>query len=339
MNVFMSNKMELSTYEHSFKSVLKPYIIQYLKLKDASGIKLDNHVYTLLSLDKIALSEKHRNPEVTGQLYIAWRNSLGAVKPVTVYEKICIVGQFCRYLVRLGAGDFIPDYPRKPAKGYVPHIFTKEELRRIFNAADNLLLQRRDMSNILFCVPALLRLLYSTGIRIGEACSLVNKDIDLNRGIITIRNTKNGQERALPICDSLNNVLVQYQTKRKLVPVKDVDNPESPYFISLKGKRIASSSILSWFHKILKDSGITYIPHIGPRIHDLRHTFAVHALDTMSRGGKDIYCGLPILSVALGHKCVSDTELYVRITNQVYPDLSTMSSKIAEHIFPTIKSI
>lgn len=331
--------MELFTYERSFKSVLKPCIIQFLKLKEAAGMKLDNHVYTLLALDKIALSEKHQDTEVTEQLYMAWRKSLGSIKPTTEYEKISIVGQFCRYLVRLGFGSFIPDYPRKPAKSYVPYIFTKEELRKVFNAADNLVLQRRDMSNILFCIPALLRLLYSTGIRIGEACSLLNKDIDLNKGIITIRNTKNGQERALPICDSLNNVLAQYQTKRKLLPVKDVDNPESPYFISLKGKRIASSSILSWFHKILKDSGITYIPHIGPRIHDLRHTFAVHALDTMSRSGKDIYCGLPILSVALGHKCVSDTELYVRITNQVYPDLNTMSSKIAEHIFPTIKSI
>lgn len=331
--------MELSTYERSFKSVLKSCIIQFLKLKEAAGIKLDNHVYTLLALDKIALSEKHQNPEVTEQLYLTWRKSLGTIKPTTEYERISIVGQFCRYLVRLGAGSFIPDYPRKPPKSYVPYIFTKEELQRVFDAADNLVLQQRNMTNILFSVPALLRLLYSTGIRVGEACSLQNKDINLNKGIITIRNTKNGQERALPICDSLNDVLVQYQTRRKLLPVKDVDNPESPFFISLKGKRITSCSLLSWFHKILKNSGITYIPHIGPRIHDLRHTFAVHALDTMSRNGKDIYCGLPILSVALGHKCVSDTELYVRITNQVYPDLNTMSSKIAEHIFPTIKSI
>ena len=335
----MSNKMELSTYEPSFRSVLKPYIIQYLRLKDATGIKLDNHVYTLLSLDKIALDGKHQTPEVTEPLYISWKNSLGAIKLTTEYEKISIVGQFCRYLVRLGSGSFIPDYPRKPPKSYVPYIFTKEELQRVFDAADNLVLQQRNMSNILFSVPALLRLLYSTGIRIGEACSLVNKDIDLNKGIITIRNTKNGQERALPICDSLKNVLAQYQNNRRLLPLIDVDKPESPYFISLKGKRIAGGSILSWFHKILKNSGITYIPHIGPRIHDLRHTFAVHALDAMSRNGMDIYCGLPILSVALGHKCVSDTELYVRITNQVYPDLNTMSSKMAEHIFPTIKSI
>lgn len=339
MNVFMSNKMELSTYEHSFMSVLRPFIIQYLKLKDASGIKLDNHVYTLLSLDRIAFGEKHKTQQVTEQLYIAWRKSLGAIRPTTEYEKISIVGQFCRYLVRLGSGGFVPDYPRKPAKGYVPYIFTKEELQRIFYAADKLLLRQRNMSSILFCIPALLRLLYSTGIRIGEACSLENKDIDLNKGVITIRNAKNGQERALPICESLRNVLTQYQNKRGLLPIKDVDSPESSYFISLKGKQIAGGSILPWFHKILKDCGITYIPHIGPRIHDLRHTFAVHALDTMARNGKDIYCGLPILSVALGHKCVSDTELYVRITNQVYPDLSTLSSKIAEHIFPTINHI
>lgn len=335
----MSNKMGLSTYEASFKSVLAPYIIQYLRLKEASGTKIDNHVYNLLSLDRIAVAEKAKNPVMTEDLYMAWRKDFGAVRPATEYEKISIIGQFCRYLVRLGAGNYVPSYPKKPAKEYVPYIFTKEELHKIFTSADSLLLSNRDMTTLLFSIPALLRLLYSTGIRIGEACSLTNGDVDLKRCLLTIRNTKNKRERILPICDSLKDVLLQYQCKRAKLPLANVDKPDSPYFISLKGKAVSSTSTLRWFHKILKKSGINYIPHNGPRIHDLRHTFAVHALDAMGRNGKDIYCGLPILSVALGHKCVSDTELYVRITNQVYPDLSEMSSKIAEYIFPTIKSI
>lgn len=331
--------MELSTYEASFKSVLAPYIIQYLRLKEASGARIENHVYNLLSLDRIAVTEKAINPVMTESLYMAWRKDFGDVRPTTEYEKISIVGQFCRYLVRLGVGDYVPSYPRKPAKEYVPYIFTKEELHRIFISADSLLLSIRDMTTVLFCIPALLRVLYSTGVRIGEACSLTNGDVDLKRCLLTIRDTKNRQERVLPICDSLKNVLYQYQSKRDKLPLANVDKPDSPYFISLKGRAVSSPSTLRWFHRILKESGINYIPHNGPRIHDLRHTFAVHALDSMSRKGKDIYCGLPILSVALGHKCVSDTELYVRITNQIYPDLTEMSSKIAEHIFPTIKSI
>lgn len=334
----MSSKMELSMYEQSFKSVLAPFIIQYLRMKEAAGMKLDNHIYNLLSLDRTATSMQLTKPEMTECLYMAWKQSLGTLKPTTEYDKICIIGQFCKYLLRIGLSDYVPVNPRKPPNEYVPYIFTKDELKEIFTAADNLLIRHRSMNSILFCIPALLRLLYSTGMRIGEACSLTNHDIDLGKSIITIRNTKNGRERALPICGSLRKVLLQYHERRALLPIRGADNPDAPFFISLNGKKIRESSVLSWFHQILRDCGIKYLPHNGPRVHDLRHTFAVHALDAMSRNGKDVYCGLPILSVALGHKCVSDTELYVRITNQVYPDLTSLSSKIAEHIFPTIKS-
>lgn len=335
----MSSKMELSMYEQSFKSVLAPFIIQYLRMKEAAGIKLDNHIYNLQSFDRTAEGLQLANPVITETLYMAWKQSLGTLKPTTEYEKICIIGQFCKYLLRIGLSGYVPVNPRKPQKEYVPYIFTKDQLRNIFTEADNLLIRHRCMNSILFSMPALLRLLYSSGMRIGEACSLTNQDIDLGKSIITIRNTKNGRERALPICGSLRKVLLQYHGKRALLPIMGANDPDAPFFISLNGKKIRESSVLSWFHQILKNCGIKYLPHNGPRIHDLRHTFAVHALDAMSRNGKDVYCGLPILSVALGHKCVSDTELYVRITNQVYPDLTSLSSKIAEHIFPTIKSI
>ena len=118
-----------------------------------------------------------------------------------------------------------------------------------------------------------------------------------------------------------------------------MDEPNSPFLISLDGSPLTGESARHWFHKILEASNICYTPKIGPRIHDLRHTFAVHVLDRLVKGGLDMHCCLPVLSVALGHKCVSDTEYYVRITNQVYPNLSDTTSAISEYVFPTISTM
>lgn len=214
-----------------------------------------------------------------------------------------------------------------------PIHFSKEELSHIFNAADELLLVRRDFSSLIFSIPALLRLLYSTGMRIGEAILLKNRDVDIISRIIVLRDTKNKRERQIPIGETLFQVLDQYMIKRNKLPIPDVNNPNSPFFISLNGKPLGGKTVRYWFLLILKQCHINYVPGVGPRIHDLRHTFAVHALDKLVKEGSDIYCCLPILSVALGHKCVSDTEYYLRITNQVYPDLSEVTSAIAEYIF------
>jgi integrase len=116
-------------------------------------------------------------------------------------------------------------------------------------------------------------------------------------------------------------------------------NPNSPFLISLDGSSLTGVSARHWFYKILEASDIDYIPKVGPRIHDLRHTFAVHVLDKLVKEGVDMHCCLPVLSMALGHKCVSDTEYYVRITNQVYPHLSDTTSAISEYVFPTISTM
>lgn len=305
-------------------------------MKEASGAGIRNFLTPLREFDRFASATGLTSVCLTQTDIAMWRGSITGKKATTIYRKVCIIGQFCRYLVKLGIPCHIPVYPRKPKRSYIPYIFSKEELKCIFNAADELVLGRRDFRIIIFSIPALLRLLYSTGMRIGEALFLKNRDVDIISRTIVLRDTKNKRERLIPIGESLFQVLNQYILKRNKLPVYDINNPESPFFVSLDGKSPCKSSVGHWFQLILKRCKINYTPGIGPRIHDIRHTFAVHALDKLVKEGSDMYCCLPILSVALGHKCVSDTEYYLRITNQVYPDLSEATSAIAEYIFPTI---
>lgn len=335
----MSNKMVHSSYKNKFNSIFSPYIIRFLETKEATGANVESFIHPLREFDRFAIYANLTSTCVKQTDFELWRNYITGKTASTIYHKFCIVGQFLRYMAKLGIQCYIPIYPRKPKNHYVPYIFSKDELAKIFKNADELCFIRRDFHSHIFVIPVLLRILYSTGMRIGEACNLVNSDVDMVSRTVIVRNPKNKRDRQLPIPDSLYNVLQQYIMKRNKLPIHNANNPNKPFLISLSGKPITISVSRHWFLKILEMGRIDYVPRVGPRIHDIRHTFAVHALDKLAKDGLDMHCCLPILSVTLGHKCVSDTEYYVRITNQVYPDLSETTSAISEFIFPTISKM
>lgn len=111
---------------------------------------------------------------------------------------------------------------------------------------------------------------------------------------------------------------------------------ESPFFISPSGLPLNQSRVYAWFRIILRKCSIPHCAKKGPRVHDLRHTFAVHSLMRQVRNGADIYCTLPILSVFLGHKKLSDTETYVRLTQEIYPDVLKLEISITKFLYPAL---
>jgi len=189
----------------------------------------------------------------------------------------------------------------------------------------------------LFCVPAVLRLLYSTGLRISEALSIKNADVKLEKGYIHIRKTKNGSERIVPINDSLRGVLQQYISYRDRMPVCNLGSPNSFFFIKSDGTYCNTQSVYCCFRKLLAVYGIPYVGnHHGPRVHDLRHTFAVHAMVQMAHNNQDLYSTLPVISACLGHKSLFATEQYVRLTGEMYPELINQCSSVNAFVFPKI---
>lgn len=205
----------------------------------------------------------------------------------------------------------------------------------IFCACDNLRLYDRHMSTIQFIIPAIIRLLYGTGLRISEALSLKNRDVDLEKRSIHIRKGKNGEERLAPLSDTLTEVLKQYLHYRDKIPVPHICDVNGFFFVSPNGTYCRSCSVYTWFRKVLAESGIPFQgDHKGPRVHDLRHTFAVHSLVKMSKSGMDLYYSLPLLSVFLGHKSLGATEHYVRLTSEMYPNILNDQKGIGTYVFP-----
>jgi integrase/recombinase XerD len=187
------------------------------------------------------------------------------------------------------------------------------------------------MDSPIFILPALVRLLYATGLRISEALSLKERDIQLDDRVFIVRDSKNGQERLIPVSLSLTEVLMEYLSYKRRLPLK---KPASDYlFINLCGRNCNRDNIDRWFKKILKSAGISHNRQ-GPRLHDLRHTFSVHSLATMAEQGIDLYCSLPTLSTYLGHQSLEATDAYVRLTAEMYPGLIKDVDLICLNVFP-----
>lgn len=112
------------------------------------------------------------------------------------------------------------------------------------------------------------------------------------------------------------------------MPLLHAADYESLLFIKSDGTGLRANAIYQHFRKLLDKCGMPHKGnHLGPRVHDLRHTNAVHALVQMSHAGMDLYTALPILSTNLGHHSLSATEQYVRLTCAMYPELEEQCSR------------
>jgi len=203
--------------------------------------------------------------------------------------------------------------PKQPPR-FAPYIYNIKELCALLDSC----LKHKNKGLIEpFMVYTLILLLYGTGLRIGEAISLTLTDVDLIQGILIIRETKFRKTRLAPIGKSLTQILQQYvkwhQGKRYS------QNPKAPFFVGRNGSLIHPITIDKAFQIIRERAGVRRIDgaRYQPRLHDLRHTFAVHRLTSWYKQGADVQRLLPILSVYLGHTCIAATSRYLTMTPEL----------------------
>jgi integrase len=338
--LFTHRKEALFMINYTFKSVLAPYFENFVSMKATMGFTTAKIEYILKEVDEIAQIANLQEPILTKQIVKMWRDSRLNDSERTLYDKWSIISQFSRYMCHCGFPCYVPPMPRQKDTVFIPKIFTSEEMQRFFIAVDGLRVNGFVANQHLFSMPALFRTLYSTGMRIGEAVSLLNKDVDLKKGEIFIRKSKNQRQRIIPIPPNLGSMLEQYIVNRNKMPIPHIKNVGSNFFINHQGAQISKSAAYNWFRKVLKECRIPFIGgNKGPRLHDLRHTFAVHSLMKQVQAGKDIYCFLPILSVFMGHKTLIGTESYVRLTSEMFPELNLEIGVVSSYVFPSLEKI
>lgn len=321
----------------SFWSVFAPHISDFISLKRSLGYKYQEEERILYTFDRFILDQGHTSPGLTKEIFDKWADGHHNEAELTIYSKIKIVKQLAEYLRDQNIKTYVPQLPKYPGNTFIPYIYSHEEINALFRACDSLRMKCRNVYSCLLIMPCLLRLLYGTGIRISEALSLKNKDVNINDRYLILKDTKNLKDRLVPVSSSLNTVCKDYLEQRNMLPLSGLRRENGPFFVSLNGGVCKHVAVHRWFRKVLVLAGIPFTGNRkGPRIHDLRHTFACHSFLKLSDDGVDLYCSWPYLSTYLGHQSLESTEQYIRLTTQMYPELLKDTDGLYVDVLPDI---
>lgn len=323
--------------QFNYSSVLAPYMKYLISMKESAGYSVLRSKWILKEIDDFANAEGLSEPIITESIFKRWRVTRKNDCERTIYAKLSVWHQLTTLMCRQGCISYIPKMPRQPKSDFTPYIFTEKQIRAILKTADEYRLYDIRMGTALMPMPAILRTLYATGMRVSEVLSIRNKDVYLDEQYIYLRKTKNGSERIVPVGESLKEVLSQYISYRDKMPLSGISQLEALLFVKSDGTSLTAGAVYTHFKRLLNVCCIPYFGnHHGPRVHDLRHTNAVHALVQMGRAGMDLYASMPILSTSLGHRSLHATEQYVRLTCSMYPDLEENCSPINAFIYPKV---
>lgn len=181
-------------------------------------------------------------------------------------------------------------------------------LASVIKAADGT--EPREVArNMHLALPVIFRILYGCGLRVSEVVGLRYKDVNLEDGILTIREAKTDRDRYIPLSDSVKEACISYADK--IWWEKDSDF----FFLAPDKTMISPMTVYQRYRRYLEVAGISHGGKgQGPRLHDIRHTFAVHVLQKWIKEDADLTAMLPILSAYMGHKTVRSTAQYLRLT-------------------------
>lgn len=312
-------------------------ITQYIDYKRAMGYKMTDTEERLRRFDRLSIDRNEASIGITKELFDAWSQPYPMESECNRYGRISLLKGFSLYLQLLGYESYVPRMP-KYRSTFTPHIYTGQEMAGIFKECDKLMVRRHCMYSIKCVMPVLIRMLYGTGIRIGEAVRLTHGDVDLGNGVLVLRECKNGQDRIVPMSLSLREICKDYVAYKESIGLPM--EPDKPFFASPDGRACVAGTVYGQFRVVLQRAGIGHGGRSsGPRLHDLRHTFCVNALVKLSESGQDLYCSMPVLMTYMGHQSLEATNRYVRITQEMYPSLLKKVDETYRYVFPDIGSI
>ena len=317
----------MSRYQGIYASLLE----QYIDFKRNLGYKFKSAESTYYLFDKFTIRNGETEIGITKELANKWAVKRPNESDNTRYKRVMYLIQFSSFLNDSGYPSYISRLPKAYKSTFTPYIFSRQEMKAIFEASERLKIDNF-MDSAVNVIPALLRMLYGTGIRIGEAVSLKVNDVNLTEQYLIIRQSKNGMERMIPFSDSLADVCRQYRNSLQVI-----HGSEDYFFVKRNGRSCNPKAIYEWFRKVLREAGISHGGKgQGPRLHDVRHVFSVHSMVAMAESGLDLYYSLPILSEYLGHQSLEATEKYVRLTSEMYPELISNVNSICAYAFPEV---
>lgn len=295
-------------------SSLGAHVDDYLRLRRALGFKLKEDAHLLKQL--IAYAEAAGATTLSNELTIGWARLPEGVHPNQWAKRLRVARAFASYLQTIDPETEIPPPDVFPVRRQraTPYLFSQQDICRLLQEARSLRRPLRPAS-----YEALFGLLAVSGMGVGEAIALTREDVDLDAGLITIRQAKHDRVRLVPLHPTATEALRRYASERdRLCP-----HPRSrAFFLSSAGTAVHKSSLGTTFRKITTRTGVrSEAVHV--RIHDLRHRFAVQTLIDWQRSGIKIDEHIATLSTYLGHVSPADTYWYLSAS----PELMALAAE------------
>lgn len=305
-------------------------VTQYIEYKQSLGMGFENEAKILRFFCRTIGDLEIANVG-TDQV----REFLDGSRPVTFYwyRKYEALLGFYRYaMLRNYVGTFpLPTSSPKAAQAFRPHIYTADEINRLLRATDA---PQPNWSKISpRTMRALLLTLYGAGLRISEALTLTIADADFQNDVLTIRESKFYKSRLIPIGRDLSGVLNDYAAQRQ--QTSHSAEAAAPFFCTRKGRPINLGNARSAFARLRKQAGVARNEdaRYQPRLHDLRHSFAVHRLVAWYRAGENVQRLLPHLSTYLGHISIAATQRYLTMTPEL---LCQAGKRFEQYAYPEV---
>jgi integrase/recombinase XerD len=310
---------------------LKLATLEYVALKQSMGMKFETEATILRAFVK-QMGDAVAVATVTFKDVLRYLNGRKA-GPVTLFwhRKHDALKGFWEFAIRRGYADRSP-VPVRRAKEpvrFVPYIYTRKELKSLLDGVTSY--QKKWLKLEPATLRAMLLLIYGAGLRTSEALHLTCADVDLSGMTLTIRESKFYKTRRIALNVQLCGVLSEYDHNRRQSEHDRGD--AAPFFTYKDGGSVARF--------VLEDAFLRLRNHVGvkrqnaryqPRLHDLRHTFAVHRLTAWYRTGADVQSLLPGLSTHLGHLCLKGTQRYLTMTPELLAEASLRFEGYAQEV-------
>ena len=303
-------------------SALRDALVQYVAVRRALGTQFREPAVTLDHF--VEFLEREGAEFITIQLALRWAMEPTLVQRATWARRLTLVRRFAAWLSAIDARTEVP--PRRlldaRRRRRAPHIYTDREIERLIAEASRL---PSPTGLRALTYSTLIGLLAATGLRPGEALALDRSDVDLSNGVLSIRQTKFGKSRFVPVEDSTRVALEHYAQRRDRLCSR---RRSEAFLISERGMRLEGSAARRTFAKMSCAIGLRANAERkrigrGPRLQDFRHSFATGRLVEWYRAGLDVKRELPKLATYLGHVDVGLTYWYI----EAVPELLQLAAE------------
>lgn len=316
----------------SFEGPYKDLLIEYLRARELRGYECEHYRYHLSSLNSFLVSERgHDSVAVTAEDVDEWV-TLAPTKGGRE-SRFSVIDMFCAFLQSKGY-DGIARMNRRcymAAPEFRARILEDAELASFFAACDSI---GEDRPRLVYdhakLFPLLARLLYGCGLRISEGLGLKVGDIDFDTGAMRILDSKNGDSRIVYASDSL-----MASVERYMAAIRAVDG-DGYLLRGVDGRMYHVAAAHRMMRAVSEAAGLEGDGQQSLRPHDLRHNFAVRAMEKMADEGYDLYAAIPYLCKYMGHRDVRDTEYYIQLVPRGYARITDRMERFAPDVVPDL---